>query len=608
MNILSRIFSLYTHARLRTKLILTYTVLIAVPALLTGYGYYNTSSGIITDNAKSNTLELVKKINGMVDMKFSIVEEKIFFMNVDRELYDVFISLDTNSQYNIYQTDKRVSKLLYKYFPLSEKMYEGIYSVNLVTSYFTFGRNAPVLVPKNGFIYSRPFESIRKEWKSTYWVPSFNLKDVLGEEEKPATPFKELSLFSVVREINCSSVENGIIRNMPNDIERPVLIVNFKSDMFEKAFGESISADGAQCYVFTSEGKTVWGNDSTYATAITGADWFGHMKLQKSGNLVTEIGGQKMLVCYDTSRVTQWVSVVVIPYRNLLGELASIRFYTIYICLVLAVLSILVGFFISGRITKPIKKLLVAIRNMGQGKFTNRIEVKVNDEMGYLIQKFNDMNEDIHKLIDENYVSKLREKEAQIMALNLQFEPHFMYNTLNIINLMAIENNQKDISRMIMSLSNMLRYTIKKTSELVEFQQDLEYCRSYIHIMDKRYESKFTVEYDMDEALNGYLVPKLFLQPFIENAIIHGFSEITYKGLLRISGRIEGDLRVFRVEDNGRGMSTDQIEMVMNSSPDRIGVRNVDKRIRILFGEEFGVRIEPGESGGTRVIITMPLQ
>ena len=218
------------------------------------------------------------------------------------------------------------------------------------------------------------------------------------------------------------------------------------------------------------------------------------------------------------------------------------------------------------------------------------------------------MDDKIANLIDENYVTKLREKEAIIMSLNIQLNPHFLYNTLNIINWIAIENDEKEISKMIVSLSSMLQYTAHNHEENSDFGTDLDWIKEYLYIMENRFEDKFKTYYDIDQHLNSYRVPKLFLQPFIENSIIHGFATIDNKGTLYIKGWVTEDGAYFSVEDNGTGMDRNKIQEIMSKSSKRIGMNNVNKRIQLMYGDNYGVSIESEMNRGTKILIKLPLK
>jgi len=223
------------------------------------------------------------------------------------------------------------------------------------------------------------------------------------------------------------------------------------------------------------------------------------------------------------------------------------------------------------------------------------------------VHDFNDMNDKIQQLIRENYETKIRENEANLMELNLQLNPHFLSNTLNIINWMAIENKQNDISKMIISLSQMLEYTLRNNDEIVCFEDDFNWLKNYIFIMSNRFYGIFVVHYNVDPSLNKQKVPKLFMQTFVENSIIHGFEAMQSGGELTIKGIVDGELAKFIVEDNGKGMSKQEIQKAKILDGDRIGVKNIDKRIKLIFGVEYGIVISAEEGIGTKVTISFPL-
>ncbi|HBM80608.1 MAG TPA: two-component sensor histidine kinase, partial [Clostridiaceae bacterium] len=184
---------------------------------------------------------------------------------------------------------------------------------------------------------------------------------------------------------------------------------------------------------------------------------------------------------------------------------------------------------------------------------------------------------------------------------------HFLYNTLNTINWIAIENNQKEISKIIMSLADMLHYTAYNEDELTFFGDDLKWLKNYIYIMQNRFDDKFTVYYDIDPKLNLYKVPKLFLQPFVENSILHGFDSIDTGGILKIRGWVNSIRVCFSVEDNGRGIEKEKGEKMIQHYPENIGIKNVEKRIKLIYGEEYGIRVKSILNKGTKVLIELPI-
>lgn len=165
------------------------------------------------------------------------------------------------------------------------------------------------------------------------------------------------------------------------------------------------------------------------------------------------------------------------------------------------------------------------MRSVGGGDFQKQVDVETNDEFGILLQRFNKMNDRIRLLVIENYEIKLKEQEAEILALSMQMNPHFLYNTLNVMNWTAIENNQKELSKMLVSLSNMLHYTSRKDWSAVHLSEEIKWMNNYFYIMSVRFEDKFTVHYAIEPELYEYKMPRLLFQPFVENAIMHGFDQ-----------------------------------------------------------------------------------
>jgi two-component system sensor histidine kinase YesM len=274
---------------------------------------------------------------------------------------------------------------------------------------------------------------------------------------------------------------------------------------------------------------------------------------------------------------------------------------------VLTLLFIGLSSYLSGIITHPIRTMIRAILITGEGKFQVKFKEHGSFEFRVLMRKFNDMNDKIQKLIEENYGIKIREKEAEIKSLNLQLDPHFMHNTLNLISLISLEKGEDEISELITGLSYMMKYIVKKDN-LVTFEEDFTYLKSYISIMTKRFEGKFTIEFDVDPVLLQTTVPKFFLQPIIENALIHGFERLDRKGKLSIKCYIEHHVRVFIVQDNGKGMTRDQVERLMNQNGGSVGLNNVYRRIQAIYGENYGVTVQSAPGEGTIVTVRMPLE
>lgn len=602
----------FKSLKLRTKLIISYIALISFPLIVIGFGFYNTSSRILSENARENMYEIVKKNTQIIDIKLSAVQENATMMVIDPDLYKYFENINSDRDDELLKMNYDITRLISKYF----SAYEDVFSAHIVTRRFTYGSTSRMFIPEGVFFNTSLYTEAVNLRGKTQWVRTYDFTDMFNQKNLKNTNFDYRYMFSAVKLLNISMVEsnnfydtNGgstIIKSLKADIERPVLILNFQESMLRKLFINSIPITGAVYYIIDSQGNIISHPYTNMLGEKEDPEWLSEAVKNETGTSFVNIGGEKSLVCYDTLETNGWICAIVVPVDKMLSTLSNIRFYTVYLTLGLTALAMIIAFIISGWIANPIKKLLKGIKSLGEGKFPQKIAVAVNDEIGVLVDNFNEMNEKIQKLIEENYEVKIREKEAQIMALNLQINPHFMSNTLNVINWMAIENNQPEISKMILSLSTMMQYTMENTSELVTFKDDLEWLKSYIFIMSNRYENIFDVIYEFDDRLYNTLVPKLFLQPIVENSIIHGFETTESGGRIKVSGIIIDEKRCFIVEDNGKGMSLENIQKVIKSEGGSIGVKNIDSKIKLLYGNKYGLHIESKEGIGTRIIIMIP--
>ena len=601
MNSLKNKFiTIINNIGLKQKLNITYIILIVIPIIIMTAVYYKISSDIIKKNAEDSCLKIVKNNNNLINLKLNKIVESSDAITLDNDLYDIVHDYKESSASQLIALDKKINSILFKYFNNSD-----VYSSHIITSYYNFG-SGEIPIPKNYFYTSKLYKIAQESNGSLTWVPTYKFTDVYNSNELEDMDIEYRYLFSAVKIINNLNRDNIRFDDLDENTEKPLLIINFKPNLFKDIVESDIQYKESQYFIFSSMGDIVYSTNASDLATKKKPMWLEEIAENKSGKIKKDIDGKKMIICYDTIESTGWVSAVVIPVDSILIELASMRYFILFLGIILIILASICASFISKSITKPIDKLLVAIKKMGEGKFSTKVQVNRNDEIGNLIKKFNEMDDKISTLIEENYISSIREKEAIIMSLNIQLNPHFLYNTLNIINWIAIENNEKEISKMIISLSSMLRYTAHNNEEISDFKKDLEWLKKYIYIMQNRFEDKFNVFYEIDEDVEFYKVPKLFLQPFVENSIIHGFSMIDSGGSLKITGRLEGEMVYFSVEDNGRGMDNKRIKEVMETNTDNIGIRNVNNRIKLIYGDRYGVTIQSEINRGTRITINLP--
>lgn len=588
--------------KLRTRLLTSYLILISLPLVILGVLFYRTSLQVVTKQAQENVYEIVKKNNEVLDGKLKQIENDSTTLFADKELFDIFNNLNSDNQGELLMADRKISQVLGRHFAQNE----DLYTYQIWTTYYTFGpqRNMPQGDPTLSDVYRKAREAGGK----MVWYPTYNFMDMFDQPWLSiADNYDYQYLFSAARLLNFSHLDISSMKNLDPGVERPVLAISLKANLFRSLFESSIPED-SRYMVLSPEGVIVAGSEEYQMTARFTEDWATQLFGRGSGTQRMSLDGQNMLICFDRSSITGWLSIVVIPESALVKDIVPpILLSTLTLAILLGIVAAGLAFLVVARITVPVKKLLVAMRFVGEGDFHMQIEPAGNDEFGILIRKFNNMNQRIQKLVTENYEIKLKEQQAEIQALNLQMNPHFLYNTLNVMNWVAIENRQRELSRMLVCLSSMLQYTTRKNWDAVELSEEMEWMKNYFYIMSVRFEGKFRVAYDIAPELYGYKVPKLLFQPFVENALLHGFEELEEGGSIAIIGRLEEGVRIFQIVDNGRGITPELLEHIERGDISSVGIQTMLSRIRLRYGAPYGVFITsiPGE--GTRVTIRLPV-
>lgn len=584
----------------RTRLLISYVLLIVVPLATAGMIFYTNSLEVVAGQAQQNVHSIVVKNNEIIDTKLGIVDRNSQALFVNRQLFELFDTLDPADESELLAADRIVNSALRSYFA----QIEDVYAYQLWTSYFTFGQNMPQGNPADSDIYREAAEAGGR----MVWYPTYDFADMFGQDYLDEGRLEYQYLYTATRVVDFSFLNNSSLERLKDEVERPVLAVSFKADSLTGLFEQSIPPS-SRYMIVDANNLIVAGNDTEAISTRYQGDWVQELHEQGSGTKRMMLDGENVIICFDRSEVTGWLSIVITPESALVGELVpAIRNSTLLLSLVMVVVALGLAYFISGKITNPIKRLLGAMRSVGEGDFHTQLAVRSHDEFGLLIQRFNRMNDRIRLLVTENYESRLKEQEAEIQALNMQMNPHFLYNTLNIMNWTAIENGQKELSRMLVCLSQMLQYTTRKEWGSVRLADELEWMKSYFYIMSARFEDKFMVHYDIDPELYDCRMPRLLFQPFVENAILHGLAHMETGGVIHIRGRRDGADCRFEVEDNGIGISPQALQAILNRETASIGIHNTIARIRLAYGEQYGVRMSSAPGQGTKIVISLPYE
>ena len=388
-----------------------------------------------------------------------------------------------------------------------------------------------------------------------------------------------------------------------------VILLDIRHDIIQSSInGVTIGEKG---FVFVMDQE-----DNIVYTPVNGIVYRVNPKWVKAMEpMSVQIQGGSYQIRSELSPYTGWRTVGVFSMDEVMSSVNTIV-YILFTCVIISlVLVVIVSFKFSRTLTNPIFKLKRLMKQAESGDLTVRFNFQHNDEIGELGQSFNHMIARIDQLIQMVYVEQENKRTAEMKSLQEQIKPHFLYNTLDTISWMARDYDAEDIVRLVDALTNMFRIGLSHGKDIITVKEEITHVSNYLYIQKIRYKDKLNYVIHVDESLYAVEVPKLILQPLVENAIYHGVKAKRGGGTITITGVPEGENLVFTVQDNGAGMPQEKVEELNRRMSERsvldeqksFGLFYIRERIQLCYGKGYGVHVESALGEGTRVTITLPL-
>jgi two-component system sensor histidine kinase YesM len=323
----------------------------------------------------------------------------------------------------------------------------------------------------------------------------------------------------------------------------------------------------------------------------------------------------------ERSKLTGWNVISVTHKNDIITDWQNIQIIYTLVGLILFLIVGPVTKRISSGITKPVRKLQKIMKTVENGEFNKIGPIKATEEIRTLAYDYDIMVGRIRELVETNNKDQELKRKSDLIALQAQINPHFLYNTLDSIIWMGEMGQNKEVVKMTSALSKLFRISISKGHEIITIRDEIAHVQSYLTIQGMRYQDKFSYLIDIEPNLHFYPILKITLQPLVENAIYHGIKENDKKGFIKITSRLENDRIYIDVEDNGKGMTPDELELLMKSvdeetehgelpeeSKPGMGLRNVHQRIRLYFGYEYGLNFKSRVGEGTTISVSIPAE
>ncbi|WP_372635234.1 sensor histidine kinase [Cohnella sp.] len=366
---------------------------------------------------------------------------------------------------------------------------------------------------------------------------------------------------------------------------------------------------GKRGYVFIldSEGSIVHHPQQKLIASNLKSELIDEVMTTGTGSFTAGAGGGKRI--YTIQETHFGWKIVGVAYANeLIVNQQQIRMSYLLWTVLALVIALILSFYLSRRLSSPIKRLQLQMKKVEKGDFDVRTEALPENEIGQLGRTFNVMVGRIKELMEQIIQNEHFKRKSELKVLQSQINPHFLYNTLDSIIWMAERRKHEEVVEMTSSLAKLFRAIINRNDETVPVRVELEHITHYLSIQKMRYKDKLDFRIEADPAMMDYKLPKIILQPIVENAIYHGIKNKPGLGMIRISGSVHEQHLEFVIADNGIGMEPERLEHILKPSEGptaSIGIRNVNERIR-LFGGEYGIRIKSAPGDGTEVTVLLP--
>lgn len=567
--------------KIQDKIFICFVLISMVSVLGIGISSYYKSSDILGDKTSRYNVETVQQLSTGVDYTLQRIDELSGILAFDQRVQQVLnTELDTMTERERIAAVNQIESIMITN-----------YNSQIMRSIEIYGRNGLVVKVPSSFS-DRENEGKSQQYieeasiyrGKTKWINnacSEGLLRAVREINELQTATKPLG--TVIISLKYETVTN-LLRNVNFDRSGSVLLIDEK--------GRTVTPANPFDRLF---------EDEEFQQFIAG----------QTASFIQTIEGEDYLVSYLSSAYSGWTTIGIISVDKLYEDNRTVRDWIIVVTLIILLFAFVLARVFAQTITNPIKRMLNPMKKVQMGDMNVSFPVESKDEIGILSTGVNHMVSQIHTLVEDAYKGRILLQQSEFKALQAQINPHFLYNTLESINWMAKMNGVDQICRMVSALGDLMRISISTDKEYITIEEEMKYIGDYLYIQKSRFGERIAAEIHIDDELKSVVIPKLILQPIVENALLHGVQVKKGKGNIDIRGRRLDESILFEVEDDGIGMTPKQIAKLLadngienpQAKGSGIGVRNVHQRIRFIYGMEYGVTIKSQPGEGTTVQI-----
>jgi len=586
------LLGIYKDMPIKFKLIVMLFIQVLVPLILVGFLSYKSSESIIKENSTKYSTDILN----MIRMRLSDYMDNLTEISQDilyeRKIYDVLKNdSDVEDPLMRFEYESTVNSYL-KMVVITRP------EIRAICIYSTDGRsyyqddNTKEAGPKDGIPYPQMLGKARAKKGKPYL-------HIVSENNKVEDIY-------LVRQIN----------DRDDFSELGLMVIQIKKEVFDEVY-QGLTGNLQNIMILTSSMELVSTRDDDNLSAYSGL-LFDKIK-GASGEIADEKTG--LFISYHTLDNTGWKIVAYITLDELYRDANILRKNIAILCVIMTIVMIVPTLFIAMDIVNPINKLVKGMEKVQAGGDNVQIQIDRGDELGFLNKAFNSMSREIHHLVNWVYREQLTRKEAELKALQSQINPHFLFNTLEAINWMAQLNNVPEISKTVSDLSDLMEASIGRDERLISIKEEFTYADKYISLQKVRFGDRIELVKNMEPEVSNIKIPRLLVQPLVENAVYHGIERTKGKGVINLNAVRQGENILIEVIDNGVGMGREELDELnerlsmdndtyfrtLSSKRSRsIGIENVNRRIKLFYGESYGLQIDSEPGKYTKVAAIIP--
>lgn len=580
---------------IRHKIIALLLIISILPSIglgsLTGY----TVERIIDKQETEHTLQLIDQVNKKLESYASNMQNISYLLSMDPEIKEFLTEQNSafteDEDYSIRQFMQGLSTL-----------YPEVASILVVNSQGEYISND---------LYTRGNKDLTKESWYKEAVENEGIVKIIGHP-------KERSLASHVNYKNSEvvTVVRAIIEPETQKV-LGVVLIDLKLRVIAEATKNVKLGKSGYLMVIDEEGEQIYAPANPLINEVPKR----LLNVEDSGFFSEEIDGDKLQFIYQKQPFTNWTTVGIFSSNESVVEVRTIHLFVICFVFLVVLFGVTASYYLSNSMSQPIVQLMSFMKKVESGNLDIRYKGEREDEIGMLGRSFNLMIIKINELLKLTERQERQKREAELRSLQAHIKPHFLYNTLDTISWMARKQGAVDVAEVVASLSKLFRIGLNKGNDIILFSEEIEHIKSYLKIQKARYRDKLNYTLEIDPKTNDFMIVKLILQPIVENAIYHGIKERKGPGHIHIEAQVSNNTFVITVKDDGKGIESDRLQLLRQKLNNvdiqnkqgavadfGYGMMNVQSRLKLTYGEAYGISIDSEIANGTTVTIVLPIE